>query len=231
MLSTFLPTLAADQITQLNTLADIFLEWNQKLNLSAIRDREGVIMKHIVDSLLIMEYDQINAGQRILDLGTGGGFPGLALAIVFPETNFVLVDATEKKIRAVESMADALGLKNVKCVAARAEELGRDKAHREQYDLVVARALAGFSTLLEYCLPFVRPGGHFIAYQGPELSESWQEFQAVAKKLSAQIIGCETAVLPDLDQSQRCFVSVEKLSVINKAYPRRIGIPKKKPLT
>jgi 16S rRNA (guanine527-N7)-methyltransferase len=231
MLGKYLPNLNSEHITQLNTLADLFLEWNQKLNLSAIRDREGVIMKHIVDSLLIMDYEWVKAGQKVLDLGTGGGFPGLALAIVYPEANFVLVDATEKKIKAVEAIAESLGLENVKCVAGRAEELGRDKAHREQYDLVVARALAGFSTLLEYCLPFVRPGGHFVAYQGPELSDSWQEFTSVAEKLSAELLGCELATLPDAEQSQRCFVRVEKLSVINKAYPRRTGIPKKKPLS
>jgi 16S rRNA (guanine527-N7)-methyltransferase len=231
MLCQFLPKLPTDQITKLNTLADLFLEWNQKLNLSAIRDRDGVIMKHVVDSLLILNYDPIRSGQKVLDLGTGGGFPGLALAIVYPEANFTLVDATEKKIRAVSAMAESLGLKNVKCVASRAEELGRDKAHREQYDVVVARALAGFSTLLEYCLPFVRPGGEFVAYQGPELADTWQEFQAVAEKLSAHITGAELAQLPDAEQSQRCFVRVEKTSVINKAYPRRIGIPKKKPLS
>lgn len=230
MLQQLLPSLTDEQVAQLEQLADLFLEWNQKLNLSAIRDREGVLMKHIVDSLLIMDWEFFEEGDEILDLGTGGGFPGLALAIVYPKMQFTLVDATEKKIAAVAEMAKSLGLKNVSTVAARAEELARDKQHREQYDRVVARALAGFATLLEYCMPFVKPDGLFIAYQGPELIEQWQQYEDVAETLSSHLIACETAVLPDEEQSQRCFVVVEKTGKINTAYPRRTGLPKKKPL-
>ncbi|MGE3278226.1 MAG: 16S rRNA (guanine(527)-N(7))-methyltransferase RsmG [Candidatus Altimarinota bacterium] len=228
-LSTYLPTLSPHQLQQLEHLADLFLDWNSKLNLSAIRDREGVLLKHIVDSLLILPFHFIQPGQKVLDMGTGGGFPGLALAIAYPEADFTLVDATEKKIKAVSSMAQSLGLKNVRCLSGRAEEMGQDRKYREQYDLVVARALAHFSTLLEYCLPFVKVGGHFIAYQGPELIDEWKNYQNVAALLSARILQCEEALLP-LDEAKRCFIVVEKTKPLSSAYPRRVGVPKKTPL-
>lgn len=228
-LSDHLDGLSEDQFAQLERLAEVFLEWNGKLNLSAIRDLDGVLLKHVIDSLLILPYQLISAGDRVLDMGTGGGFPGLALAVVYPDTDFVLVDATEKKVRAVAEMAAELGLENVSCFAGRAEEMGHDPDFREHFDVVVARALAGFSTLLEYCLPFVKVGGRFVAYQGPELLETWQDFEGVAEKLGAEITGVETALLP-IEDAKRCFVKVEKRSKLMDCYPRQTGIPKKKPL-
>src|SRR5690606_30112903 len=161
--------------------------------------------------------------------GTGGGFPGLALAIAYPQTNFTLVDATEKKIRAVEAMANSLRLQNVRCLSGRAEELGHDRKYREQFDRVVARALAGFSTLLEYCLPFVKVGGRFIAYQGPEMAEQWTEYGGAASLLSSEIQECETAILPE-ENAKRCFIVIEKIKPLSPAYPRRVGVLKKDPL-
>ncbi|MDP3976150.1 MAG: 16S rRNA (guanine(527)-N(7))-methyltransferase RsmG [bacterium] len=228
-LTGFLPSLNSDQITKLESLADVFLEWNQKMNLSAIRDRDAVLLKHIVDSLLILPHGWIKDGDRVMDLGTGGGFPGLPLAIAYPKADFILVDATEKKVRAVQSMADQLGLKNVRCVAGRAEQLGRVDKYRETFDVVVARALAEFPTLLEYCLPFVKVGGKFIAYQGPELSQTWKQYQNVALELSGDITEVKGAILP-VEKAKRCFVVVKKLRKIFGKYPRRTGVPKKEPL-
>lgn len=228
-ISDFIPNLSESQVSQLETLADLFLEWNQKLNLSSIRNREGVILKHIVDSLLILEFDLIKDGDRVLDLGTGGGFPGLALAIVYPNAKFVLADSTEKKIAAVKDMADRLSLKNVKCRVGRAEELGHQKDLRENFDVVVARALAKFPTLLEYCLPFVKVGGKFVAYQGPEMKEGWKEYTPVINELSAGVTEVKTAELP-IEKAERCFVIIKKMRKIAGKYPRAVGIPKKKPL-
>ena len=228
-LSEHLPNLSDAQISQLERLAEVFLEWNQKLNLSAIRDRDGVLLKHVLDSLLILPFGLIKDGDRVLDMGTGGGFPGLALAIIFPETDFVLVDATTKKVTAVAEMAAELGLSNVSCFAGRAEEMGHDPDFREHFDVVVARALAGFSTLLEYCLPFVRVGGHFVAYQGPELIDTWRGFEGIARKLGGEISEVKTTILP-IEEAQRCFVVVKKLSQLSSNYPRAVGLPKKKPL-
>lgn len=228
-LKTLLPNLTTHQTQKLEQLADLFLEWNQKLNLSAIRDRDGIVLKHIVDSLLILPFHLFNPGDRVMDLGTGGGFPGLALAIVYPSARFTLVDSTEKKIRAVEAMAKALELQNVRCLSGRAEELARKRDMREHFDVVVARALAAFPTLLEYCLPFVKIGGHFIAYQGPELAEEYQKYSGVAKKLGGRIEAVHTTKLP-IEEAGRCFIVVKKENLTPPPYPRQVGTPKKNPL-
>lgn len=228
-LSEHLPQLSPTQIAKLEQLADLFLEWNSKLNLSAIRDRDGVLLKHIIDSLLILPYHLFNHGDTVLDLGTGGGFPGLALAIAYPTVRFTLVDATEKKIRAVEAMAKELGLQNVRCLSGRAEELARKRDMREHFDVVVARALAGFSTLLEYTLPFVKVGGHFIAYQGPELAEECQQYSGVAKKLGGKIVHVHMTQLP-IEGAKRCFIVIKKEQLTPPPYPRQVGMPKKNPL-
>jgi 16S rRNA (guanine527-N7)-methyltransferase len=222
--------LSDEQEQQLEELVSVFLKKNQELNLSSLRDEASVVMKHVIDSLLILPYGWLQNGQKVMDLGTGGGFPGLVLAIVFPESSLTLVDATEKKVRAVRQMAKELGLQNVRCVAGRAEELGHQEDLREAFDVVVARAVAGFSTLLEYSLPFVKPQGRFIAYQGPDLIDAWQGFQGVAKKLSSEMMSCQSSVLPDENHSQRCFIEVLKIGTLSPAFPRRIGIPKKTPL-
>lgn len=228
-LSTFLPSLAPQKIAKLEQLADVFLDWNQKLNLSAIRDRDGVLLKHIVDSLLVLPFEPLQGGNKVLDMGTGGGFPGLALAIAFPNAEFTLVDSTEKKIRAVSDMAMKLGLKNVRCLSGRAEELGRDLKLREQFDVVVARAVAPFSVLLEYCLPFVKVGGRFIAYQGPELAQECYRYAEIVKKLGGMIANVHTTELP-IENAARCFIDIKKEKRIPATYPRPVGIPKKTPL-
>lgn len=228
-ISQHLPGVPSHQLQQLEQLADLFLDWNSKLNLSAIRDRDGVLLKHIVDSLLILPFHLFDHGQTVLDLGTGGGFPGLALAITHPTLRFTLVDATEKKIRAVEAMAKELGLKNVRCIAGRAEELARKRDLREHFDVVVARAMAGFPTLLEYALPFVKVGGQFVAYQGPELIEECWKYSGVAKKLGGKIHRVEKAVLPG-EGGQRCFIVIKKDTMTPPPYPRQVGTPKKSPL-
>lgn len=217
------------QHEQLGRLCELFLEWNSKINLSAIRDTDGVMVKHILDSLLILPFELVQVGQKVLDLGTGGGFPGLALAISYPQTEFVLVDSTAKKVNAVQDIAQQLGLENVRCVIGRAEALGRNPRYREQFDVVIARALAGFSTLLEYTLPFVKVGGHFVAYQGPELKDTWKTFEGVAEQLGGRISELKEAVLP-VEEAERCFVVVEKADGISEKYPREVGIPKKSPL-
>ena len=228
-LKILLPDLSTHQCQKLEQLADLFLEWNQKLNLSAIRDRDGILVKHIIDSLLILPFHLFNPGDTVLDLGTGGGFPGLALAIVYPRARFTLVDATEKKVRAVEAMAKALALTNVRCLSGRAEELARKRDMREHFDVVVARALAGFPTLLEYCLPFVKIGGHFIAYQGPELAEECHNFSGVAKKLGGRIEIVHLAKLP-IEEAKRCFIVIKKENLTPPPFPRQLGTPKKNPL-
>lgn len=205
----YLPTLSITQIQQLEFLTDLFLSWNQKLNLSAIRDRDGVLVKHILDSLLILPFQLIEPGQHVLDLGTGGGFPGLALATAYPETIFTLLDATQKKLKAVQDMAKKLSLGNVHVIHGRAEDLNKTAEFRARFDRVVARAVTKFPDLLKYAVPFVKPGGFLIAYQGPEMRSTWKSFQPQAKKLNSQIERVIEATLP-IENAKRCFVLIKK---------------------
>lgn len=167
------PELTSGQIQKMEQLTDIFLEWNAKINLSAIRNRNGVFVKHVLDSLLILPFHLIENGQRILDVGTGGGFPGLVLAIAYPASHFTLLDSTGKKIKAVDDMIKRLRLNNVQTVIGRAEILNKSPQYQGRFDRVLSRALAPFPTMIEYCLPFVKPGGKLIAYQGPNQKNLW----------------------------------------------------------
>ena len=215
------------QDPKLQQLVDLFLDWNSKINLSSIRDAEGVWEKHIADSLLLSEQVSLD-GQawRVLDIGTGGGFPSLPLAVKFPSLKFTSVDSVGKKLKAVQSMADELGCK-IKTQHARIEDLGQDKQYREQYDLVLARALAPWPVLLEYALPFVKVGGRFIAYQGPGVREDLINFKNLERKLGGLIVKVHETTLGD---SERIFVEIKKQSSTSRKFPRANGIPRKEPL-
>lgn len=205
-----LPTLSQQQIQKLLHLTDLFLSWNQKLNLSAIRDQDGILIKHVLDSLLLLPLHLIEPGQRVLDLGTGGGFPGLTLAIAYPETTFTLLDATLKKLKVVQDMTQKLKLSNVHVVHGRAEDLNKTAEFRARFDRVVSRAVAKFPMLLKYAIPFIKPNGFLIAYQGPEMINTWQSFQPQAKKLHSHIERVIETTLP-IENAKRCFVIVKKL--------------------
>lgn len=225
----YLIGLQDDHIISLDRLVELFLDWNSRLNLSSLRTQQDVEVKHVVDSLLLRDFDLIRSGGMLLDMGTGGGFPGLPLSVVYPKTQVTLVDATQKKVNAVASMARDLGLMNVKCIQGRAEELGRLSTWRERFDVVVARALAGFATLLEYCVPFVKVGGVFIAYQGPEILLEIDQYRGVLGQLGAELEAVERKSLPE-GFGERVFVVCRKVQSTPLTFPRAVGIPKKNPL-
>lgn len=229
LLSLNLSNLSAQQILQLEKLSDCFLQWNSQLNLSAIRDREGVLLKHIIDSLLVLPFDQIPAGSSVIDIGTGGGFPGIALAIALPSCSFTLADSTAKKLSAVQSMIETLGIPNAKTLLGRAETLGQNQKYRERFDIAVTRAVGPFPVMLEYSLPFIKPGGKLIAYQGPEIKDQWKKYQPIAKTLASEIVEALETLLP-IENAKRFFVIVKKTGKLNAQYPRREGLPLKKPL-
>ena len=205
----FLSNVSTEKIEKLTQLAELFTTWNQKLNLSAIRDQDGVFLKHVLDSLLILAFHLIEPEQKVLDLGTGGGFPGLALAIAYPKNTFTLLDATLKKLKAVKDMAKELGLSNIQMVHLRAEDVNKTSSFAGKFDRVVARAVAKFPLLMEYSMPFLKPGGILIAYQGPELLDTWRSFQPQANKLNSRIERVFETVLP-IENAKRCFVIVKK---------------------
>ena len=213
--------------SKFDELADIILEWNEKINVTAIRDRAEFMKKNVDDSLTILGRPEFSTALRILDLGTGGGFPGLPLAIAAPEKEFVLMDSVGKKLKVVADAAERLGLENVEVIHARAEDLARDQQYREAFDLVVSRAVANMSTLSEYCLPFVKRGGWFVAYKTAGAED---EIKAAEKAMHllggsfVEIVGNGT------DEDDHVFVIVRKTGDTPSRYPRKAGLPSKQPL-
>ena len=212
---------------KLNRLAYLVLDWNEKINVTAVRERGEFMKKNVYDSLTILNLPEFSEAARILDLGTGGGFPGLPLAVCCPDKEFVLMDSVGKKLKVVADVAEKLGLKNVQVVHARAEDLARDKSFRESFDLTVSRAVANMSTLTEYCMPFVRVGGMFAAYKTRAAAD---EIDAAAK--AVRLLGGAPVRIIDNGEAEddHIFVLVEKISPTPAKYPRKAGLPSKQPL-
>ena len=212
---------------KLEKLADIILEWNEKINVTAVRDRSEFMKKNVEDSLEILKLPEFADAKRVLDLGTGGGFPGLPLAIACPDKDFFLLDSVAKKLKVVASAAGELGLENVDVLNMRAEDLAKWPAYRESFDLVVSRAVANMSTLSEYCLPFVKKGGCFIAYKTLGAEE---EINAASKAI--KLLGGAPALIENNGQpgDEHIFVIVRKIAPTPAKYPRKAGLPAKQPL-
>ena len=216
-----------EKISKLEKYRDYILECNQYINLTAIKEKDEFDKKHIVDSLLAYEYIRGIEGDYILDLGTGGGFPGIPLAIMFPEKNFVLVDSLNKKLKIIEDGAELLGIGNVSVLHGRAEDIGKNSEYREKFDLVVSRAVASMPVLLELVLPLVKEGGQFIAYKGPEVENEIKEAHNALKKLGGEVF---EIVKPDQETLEHVLLFVNKVGKTPDMYPRKAGTPSKKPL-
>jgi 16S rRNA (guanine527-N7)-methyltransferase len=220
----FTPTAA--QKKQLETVLDHFLEVNTRINLSAIRDKEIAWEKHILDSLAAVPiFEQVELKAKILDLGTGGGFPLLALTVVFPFSKWFGLDSVGKKTKAVSQIANTANMHRVKLLTGRAEEFGRNPHFRETFDIVTARAVAKYPTLLEIASPFIKPRGLLILWRGPECGKDDIE---LAKKLNLHLQKkCEY----ELTGGEKRFLWVfQKQGELKKKFPRAVGIPKKTPL-
>lgn len=208
---------------------DMLIEWNNKFNLTAITEFEDVVIKHFTDSLSITNYLDENKINKILDVGSGAGFPGIPLKIFYPQKEFVLMDSLNKRVNFLNTVADELGLKNIRAVHARAEEMAADSEHRENYDLCVSRAVARLSTLSEYCIPFVKKEGLFISYKSGNSDEEINEGSSAIKILGGKVKGIEEFQLPNSDFG-RTLVIIQKVKNTPKMYPRKAGLPKKDPL-
>ncbi len=202
---------------------------NEEINLTAITDRDEFIQKHPAHSLPAAGLPEIAEALRIVDIGTGAGFPGVPLAIVFEDKQFVLIDSLNKRVKIIEELCEALGIDNVAAVHGRAEDLARMDEYRECFDVCVSRAVANMRTLSEYCLPFVRTGGTFIAYKGGDCEE---EVASAAKAI--ETVGGGNAVIHKVQDEDTSFVHslvcVSKTGETPAAYPRKAGKPAKKPL-
>ena len=213
------------------------LEWNDKVNLTAITDRDEFIQKHYVDSLLCVGSELFQNATSVIDVGTGGGFPGAPLAVCYPQKEFVLMDSLAKRLRIVDEICTNLQIRNVKTLHGRAEELARKPGIRESFDLCISRAVANMSTLSEYCLPFVKTGGGFIAYKGPscedEVKRAAKAMDLLGAKLDAIINVKEMDVFSDKDvfsDFDHNLVYVKKIGNCPRKYPRQPGTPAKEPL-
>lgn len=208
---------------------DLVLEWNKKFNLTAIKDRDEFDIKHLYDCLLLLKVDYVKEARSIVDVGTGGGVPGMVLAITMEDTEFVLVDSVRKKIRFLDIVIEELGLKNVKTIHARSEDLARDPKYRDSFDLCLSRAVASLDTLAEYCLPLVKKCGHFISMKGSKAGEELREAENAIRLLSAKTIDKIDYSLTE-DDHQRSLIIIEKINNTGKKYPRPGGAPRSKPL-
>ncbi|MBQ3428548.1 MAG: 16S rRNA (guanine(527)-N(7))-methyltransferase RsmG [Mogibacterium sp.] len=166
---------------------DMVLERNEHINLTAVRDRDEAIVKHVLDSLAICDLPEYKAAKTVIDVGTGAGFPGALLAIVSPDKEFTLLDSTLKRLRVIDEFAEALGISNLKTIHARAEEINRKPEYSGAFDLCVSRAVANLDTLSKWCLPFVRKGGSFIAYKGENYNEELEGANKTLRKLGGKL--------------------------------------------
>ena len=213
---------------QLVAFIEAVKKWNKKLNLVSFKTHKELDIKHVRDSLALLSVFELGGEQRVLDLGAGGGFPGVPLAIMAPETEFVLVDST-KKMMAVQEIANELGLENVKTVAERIETLAHDERYREAFGLVVARALAPLPTLLEYAAGFVCINGMFVAYKSADYEKELATAENAIEKLGFEFMGPVDYSLEE-DMGARSLLIFQKTKVLDDKYPRKSGIPKKRPL-
>lgn len=221
--------LSNGQVDQFNRYYELLVKKNEVMNLTAITDYHEVCLKHFADSISLSQYYDMSCVDSLIDVGTGAGFPGIPLKILFPHLNVTLLDSLNKRLLFLEDVIDELDLDNIKTVHSRAEEAGRMKNLREHYDLCVSRAVANLSTLSEYCLPLVKVGGNFISYKAGEVEDEINSAKHAINKLGGKIKRVEEFSLPDSDIS-RSFVIIEKVNETSNLYPRKPGTPNKKPL-
>ena len=217
------------QIQQFASYMDGVLEWNEKVNLTAITEHEEFIAKHFVDSVLCADFDEFKNAKTVIDVGTGGGVPGVPLAIMAPDKKFVLMDSLNKRLKIIDELTAEAGIMNTQTVHARAEELARNKNHREKYDVCVSRAVANLTTLSEYCLPFIKVGGYLLAYKGPDADQEIKDAAKAISILGGKLEKVEKSGLESFGLDHR-ILFIKKVKNTPAKYPRKAGTPSKEPL-
>lgn len=217
-----------DLIEKLEIYAKELKEWNEKINLTAITDDEGIAVKHFIDSLMLLKYVEIPENSKIIDVGTGAGFPGLVIAAARPGVKVTLLDSTGKKLKVVNDIGEKMGLSNYEILNMRAEEAGQKKEYRESFDFATARAVAELRVLSEYCLPFVKQNGYFISMKGALADKEIENALNAIKMLSGKIE--EKYNFKLCDAGERNIIKIKKISQTPTKYPRVSAQIAKKPL-
>ena len=212
-----------------DTYYKLLIDWNEKINLTAITDEREAAFKHFIDSVSALDCGLFKEGAKIIDVGTGAGFPGLPLKIYRSDLEVTLMDSLNKRINFLNEVIDVLGLDGVETVHARAEELGRDKKHREKYDICVSRAVANLASLTELCMPFVKEGGYFISLKGPKAEEEVADAKKAIELLGGEFIEIKNYAIDETDLDHN-LVIIKKVRPTEKRFPRNAPKPIKEPL-
>ena len=207
----------------------ILQEWNEKINLTSIIEDKEVIQKHFIDSIKIFEFEEIKHMKKIIDVGTGAGFPGIPIKIIKSDVELTLLDSLNKRIKFLKEVGNELNLENIDYIHGRAEDYGNDRDYREEFDLATSRAVANMTVLSEYCLPFVKVGGYFIALKGPSIEDELRDSEIAIEKLGGRL---KEIIEVDIEESdlKHNLVIIEKVSKTPKNLPRKSVSIRKKPL-
>ena len=216
-----------NQLEKFDKYMRLLLEWNEKINLTAIVEPDEVKIKHFLDSLTVLKY--IHDDDKVIDIGTGAGFPGIPLKIMKPDAKITLLDSLNKRINFLNIVIEELGLKNIEAIHGRAEEFARNKMYREKYDVAVSRAVANLSTLTEYMLPFVKVGGKCICMKGANVKEEVDKAKNAIQELGGKIEKIDNFYLSNND-NERNIIIIKKIKETKSKYPRKAGMPSKEPL-
>lgn len=223
-------TLTSIQKQQFNQYYELLIEWNKVMNLTGITDYDEVNEKHFIDSISLVKAINLNKVKTVIDIGTGAGFPGIPLKIVFPHLKIILLDSLNKRINFLNHVIHQLGLTDITAIHGRAEDYAKQKQYREQFDLCVSRAVANLTTLSEYCIPYVKVGGMFIPYKSGEIDEEVQQSEKAIYLLGGKTEQIIKFQLPGSEIS-RSFTKIKKIKNTSGKYPRKAGLPAKEPIS
>lgn len=205
------------------------LKWNESVNITSIKDEEAFIDRHYIDSILCAPSKEFRKAKRIIDVGTGGGFPGVPLALLAPDKEFVLMDSLNKRIKIIRELCEELDIRNVTAIHDRAEDLAHNREHREAYDLCFSRAVANLATLSEYCIPFLKRGGYFLSYKSVDTGKEIKQAKKAIHLLGGLIDREEIADLNDFELQHK-IIFIKKIKKTPAKFPRKAGTPSKDPL-
>ena len=222
-------SLTEKQLSQFQKFYELVIDWNTKINLTAITDEKEFAIKHVIDSLTLWDEEKFSSVKKVLDVGTGAGFPAIPIKIFKPNIEIFLLDSLAKRVEFLKTVVNKLNLDGVTCIHGRAEDLARQKNFRESFDLVTARAVARLNIISEYCLPFVKIGGTFAAMKGKNFSDEVAEAENAVKILGGGKIICVEKNLPEIPDA-RAVIYIDKKKSTPKNFPRKAGTPTKNPI-